>query len=240
MPTDAGTVPEKKKDDQPAPPPMPEPVQETEPPVMTAHNEEPPPENEPVQQEKPSEKKVVRVESILDKFRQYKGEKSPKALKALFTSPEGLVQDPLVALSDGSTKIKVSMERTGTDKQTPNFSLKGAKLINLGLDKDAVCVLELLPDKGAYEATITLLQDGLIKELPLTVAPPFPADIKIGVKGRLSEADFALFLKERGTEKAPRFDLNGDGKRDYIDDYIFTANYIVGNAQKKTEPAKAK
>jgi hypothetical protein len=61
----------------------------------------------------------------------------------------------------------------------------------------------------------------------LTVVPPLPANLKIGNGGKLTEADFNQFLKERGTDKAPRFDLNGDGKRDYVDDYIFTANYLV-------------
>ena len=43
----------------------------------------------------------------------------------------------------------------------------------------------------------------------------------------VTEADFQLFLKERGTPSASRFDLNRDGRRDYLDDYIFTANYLV-------------
>lgn len=59
---------------------------------------------------------------------------------------------------------------------------------------------------------------------PLTITP------KISMKptgaGAITEADFTNFLKAGKTAKTKKFDLNGDGKRDYIDDYIFTANYV--------------
>jgi hypothetical protein len=42
----------------------------------------------------------------------------------------------------------------------------------------------------------------------------------------MTEEDFNRYLKERETAKSPQFDLNIDGKRDYLDDYIFTANYL--------------
>jgi hypothetical protein len=74
------------------------------------------------------------------------------------------------------------------------------------------------------------------------VAPP--AGIDLDGSGKVNEADFTLFLKERGAENAPRFDLNGDGARNYLDDYIFTANFIVqtdlGKNPKGESPATPK
>jgi len=78
------------------------------------------------------------------------------------------------------------------------------------------------------------------QEIPLTVSPQ--ADVDLDKSGSVTEADFQLFLKTRGTDDAPKFDLNGDGKRDYQDDYIFTANYLVkaGNVKKDLPPAPKK
>jgi hypothetical protein len=225
MPTDGTAAPEKVKE-QP-PPLLPEPVQEKEKTIVTANTEVPQPANEHLPPEKVSEKKSTPAISVLERFRLYEGDKSPKALMALFKNVEGILQEPLVALSDGNSKIKVFIEHHYSGKQVPYFSLKGAKLASYRMEGESEWVIELVPDKGVYKATITIMQDGGIKEIPLTVAPHLSAKSKIDGKRKLTEADFILFLKERGTEKSPRFDLNGDGKRDYIDDYIFTANFIT-------------
>lgn len=227
MPTDGTATTEKAKEE--LSPPIPEPVQEKERPVAAAYKEEPLPDIAPVHPEPLSEKKSAPVKSVLEQFQLFKGERKPEALMALFKSVEGIAQEPPVALSDGTAKVKASVAYHPSGKQAPNFSLKGAKLVSFKMEGDSAWVIELIPDKGACKSTIMILQDGGIKEIPLTVAPPLPADGKTGGKGKLTRADFILFLKERGTEKAPRFDLNGDGKRDYTDDYIFTANFIAQN-----------
>ena len=173
-----------------------------------------------------SEKKFIVYKGVLDRFRDYKGEKTPESLVALFAAEAmpGVSQDPGIALSDGKTSVKVIIRLPVTGKETPNFALKGAKLITMKMDGDA-WVIEALPDRKEYQAAITVLNNGSMMEIPLTVAPPM--DVNIFSAGSLGEAEFRLFLKERGTEKAPRFDLNSDGERNYIDDYIFTANFIV-------------
>jgi hypothetical protein len=56
-------------------------------------------------------------------------------------------------------------------------------------------------------------------DFPLTVVPPAGA-----VTG--NKADFAAFLKDSGVQ-APKFDLNGDGRHDYLDDYVYTAHYLI-------------
>jgi hypothetical protein len=231
MPGEPPTSVEKEKVE--LPPPAQEPVQVTEKPVTAAAEErsEPP--------KSAAEKKYVPIKSVLEQFRLFQGEKSPKTLMALFkNTAEGVRQEPPVALSDGGTRVKVIIERPSSGKAAPNFALKGAKLESLKMEGDSAWVVEVLPNKGVYEAKVTMLQDGTITEIPLTVAPPIPAAGKIGEGEKLTEADFNRFLNERGTEKAPRFDQNGDGKRDYIDDYIFTANFIVKNASTIKEKGK--
>jgi hypothetical protein len=173
----------------------------------------------------PENKNVV-YQSVLERFREFKGEKTPKSLTALFAAAVmlGVRQEPAVVLTDGKTRVKVTIQSPSTGKETPNFALKGAKLISLKPDEDA-WVIEALPDSKGYVAGITVQHNGSSTEIPLTVAPPLDAD-RVPAGG-LSEAGYNIFLKERGTDKAPRYDLNGDGVRTYLDDYIFTANFIV-------------
>lgn len=173
-----------------------------------------------------ADRKFVVYKSVLEGFREFSGGKTLKAFKALFdgVSMSCFRQEPAVALSDGKTRVKVFIQLPAAGKEAPNFMIKGAKFISLKLDGLA-WVVEALPDEKVYDAAITVMENGSITQVPLTVAPP--VDVQIEKTIICDEAGVALFLKERGTEKAPRFDLNGDGVRNYMDDYIFTANYIV-------------
>jgi hypothetical protein len=94
-------------------------------------------------------------------------------------------------------------------------------------------ILNLVPAKGVYQASLVLPLDDLMVVVPLGVAPRLNADLDNS--GTVTESDFALFLKEG----AP-FDLNGDGKRDYLDDYLFTANYLAARQGVRTAAPKAK
>lgn len=174
--------------------------------------------------------------SVLEGFRGFKGEKSPQSLTALFDAAAipGVRQEPGIVLTDGVTRVKVSIQIQSSGKKAPNFALTGAKLISLKLE-EGTWVIEALPESKGYEATITVLNDDLRTEIPLAVAPPLAADFAA------DEAEFNRFLKEPGTNKASRLDLNGDGVRNYLDDYIFTANFIVKrDARAKTPSGKQK
>ena len=182
----------------------------------------------------PAERKTVIATSVLAKVRDFKGERTPKALMDLFKPAEGANyrQQPPVALSDGVTSVKLLVTVPKTAKSAPNFALKDAKLVSLRRDSDGAWIVETKPVKGTSTATVTMLLDGVMSEMPLVVSPT--ADITVVKPGVApTEAEFSQFLKERGTDKAPRFDLNKDGKRDYLDDYIFTANYLVLTSKKQ-------
>ena len=239
MTTDTTTQPaaaeQARKDEQAIP--KVEPVQEQPIPPREAVTSSPAAESKPAAEE-PSvaaapQSTMTTYKSVLNKVRDYKGDKTTKAMQDLF-QPEGSAsyrQEPAIVLSDGAANVKARITVPATAKNAPNFALKGARLVSLRRDGDTAWVVEAKPEKGTFVATITMLQDGSISEIPLVVAPPTDiAVVKPGVKP--TEAEFMQFLKERGTDKAPRYDLNKDGKRDYIDDYIFTANYLF---QQKTQ-----
>jgi hypothetical protein len=238
IPGETAPAPEKAKEVPPPPAPEPE-LQREKPVTAAAESESTRAKAETPPEKAPAEQKFVSLKSVLEQFRGYKGEKTPQKLVGLFAGGSaGIRQEPPVALSDGNSPVKLFIEATSSVKEAPNFALKGAQLESLKMEGDSVWVVEAVPNKGVYEATVTMLQGGSMTEIPLTVAPPLPADLKIGEGGKLAEADFVLFLKEAGSGKATRFDLNGDGKKDYIDDYIFTANYIVKGGGKGKGPGK--
>lgn len=166
----------------------------------------------------------------LENFRAYKGEKSPAVLIDLLKKDiaPAIRQDPAFVLSDGKTKVKILAETSIA--KSPKFMLSGAELVSLIKDDTSgTWIIEALPNAGVLQATLTILTDSAIVDYPLTLAPPIAGISPV-------EADFALFLKDSGAAK-PKRDLNGDGRHDYLDDFIYTVNYLlvkesVGKANK--------
>jgi len=81
------------------------------------------------------------------------------------------------------------------------------------------------PFKDALDAGITLSLPGITVIFPLTVSPR--ADIVRNKSARIMEEAFSKYLSGPKGKGLHGFDLNGDGTVDYIDDYIFTANYMT-------------
>jgi hypothetical protein len=171
--------------------------------------------------QKPEKVTTTSYNGIIDSFREYIGEKSPATLIAIFNKiiTPTIRQEPAVVLSDGKTPLKIVVEIPVTSAKSPNFALNGAKLVSLARDASSAWIIETLPQAGVVRASLTILTDSDIIEYPLTLAP-----LLAGFKP--TEAEFALFLKDSGAA-TPNRDLNGDGKHDYLDDFIYTANFLV-------------
>jgi hypothetical protein len=185
--------------------------------------------------------KFVPNKSVLDRFKDFTGERTAAALTALFApaTPGGFTQTPAIALADGTSTLTVTLAGDPAAKDDPNFSLIRVRLVSLKRNEDGGWTIEAKPAKGTVAAAVAVSRSNVVTEYPLTVVPP--ADVKTDIsQPGVTDADFALFLKERGTDKEPRFDMNGDGKRDYIDDYIYTANYLLvaGRAKPQEQGAK--
>lgn len=165
------------------------------------------------------------TKSILNRFRDFQGEKTPKNLLGLFSEGKSTVfrQEPPIVFSDGSSQVSVHIAIPSA-RQAPNFSLRGAKLVSLNPNGEQDWSCTITPDQNVVEATITVLFEGNSLDVPVIVAPAVPD--MLTKKNILNEAAFALFLKERGTEQVPIGDLNNDGHRDYVDDYIYACNYL--------------
>ncbi len=169
--------------------------------------------------------KSVVYKSVLDLFREYTGERSLKAFTALFgkASMPGIRQEPAVALSDGKTRVKVFIRLPATGKYAPNFSLKNAKFVSLEKEGEE-WVIEALPDRNACDSSVTVLDNGTISTIYLTVAPPMDIDSgKIVTRGKSG----AKSTEDRGSA-GNRFTVKKSGKNgNYLEDYIATANDIV-------------
>jgi hypothetical protein len=142
-----------------------------------------------------------KAESVLERFRNYAGERTFPAMKALFERKDtlGISQEPAVALSDGKTPVRVTIRGEAASGGAPLFALKNAELIFLKTPDSGGWVLELMPARGKYEALLTVFADTAITEYPLAIAPAL-ADLSVAESATLPA---------------------------YVRDYIETANSIV-------------
>ncbi len=215
MPGDVQAKSDKRAVDTPG---TPVPVIEQQP----ARTADPPAEVKPVAEPQKQEKiKSTSYTSVLESFRMFKGVKSPDSCIALYTKEitPSVRQEPAIALSDGKTVLNLRLKLETTGDNSPNFFLNGAKMVSLSKDASLGWVIVALPKAGAVQSSLTVMTDSDIIEYPLTLAPPVGGVSAV-------EADFAAFLADSGAAK-PKHDLNGDGKHDYIDDFIYTANYLM-------------
>ena len=169
-----------------------------------------------------AEKSVYRQTSILDRFRTYRGERTPAAFIGLFDNESmiGCRQEPPVAFSDGKSVVRFVFISAPGARTSSDIAVMGAKLLSLKRDPDNTntWIVDLVPDKGAHQASVAVPLGELKMIYPLTVAPKI--DIRPVHGKTVTMADFDRYLKERGK------DLNKDGKLDDLDDFIFTANYL--------------
>ncbi len=178
-------------------------------------------------------KTIYTQKSVLDRFKEYQGERTIASLVSLFENESmiGCRQEPPVSISDGKSITRVVFVSTPGADPASDIAVMGARLIALKRDADNTntWIAELVPEKGTFRASLAVSQGGLKMIFPLTVAPEIKVD---HIRSRSwTDADFAYYLKKQ------RADLNSDGKRDYIDDYVFTANYLyaVGKTQGPTQ-----
>jgi len=178
--------------------------------------------------------KDVVYKSVLAYFSEYTGKRNFKAFKDLFSkgSMPGIRQEPQVALSDGKTIVKVSILLPSVGEKAPHFTVKKAKSISLKTVGKS-CVIEVLPDKNAYDSSIVVLNNGVTTEIPLAVAPPMNVDISNVDAAIEYEADSSV--KRGGSSGKPRLNKKRIGALNYMKDYVLTANYIVKMNSRATQ-----
>ncbi len=170
--------------------------------------------------EKVVEQKQISYASVLERFKKFDGERTPAAMMAMFDKPvaKDVRQEPAIAVSDGIASVTIHATLP-KGSSSPTLNLAGVEMVAFERDDETgELILEVIPKKNGIKASVTILTDQVVISFPLTVVPPV-ADV-------MTEAVFAAILKDSGTKK-PKFDLNGDGVHDYLDDFIYTGNYLV-------------
>jgi hypothetical protein len=172
--------------------------------------------------------------SVLERFRTYSGPRTPAALCALFTaSPTSKSsQQPEIVLSNGAATISITAVVAVPNDKAPNVAFNGARMLSYERTPKGELQFVALPEVGAWRAELIVLGDSNSIEIPLIIAPPLPAEMDLSEKG------FISFLGGKTPTAQPLLDLNGDGSRDYLDTYIFTANYLVRKRSGVPEPER--
>jgi hypothetical protein len=163
-----------------------------------------------------------RLESVLDRFRGCQDSATLGSLLPLFegVGEREIRQDPSIALSDGASTVRLTLQIAGNITTQPIFALHGSRLISLVREGDKNWTVEVLPDRGVYAASLMVLSGDALTEYPLSVSPPLePARRDLG------EADFAQWRQSRSLAKSTP-DIGVSLPR-YVEDYIYVANYLA-------------
>lgn len=164
-----------------------------------------------------------RDQSVLQRFREFRGKKGLRELAALFDRGDRgrIVQEPAIALSDGKTPVNIELKLEPEGDYAPNFALSDAKFLSLHRHGEKSWVMTIVPNKGAWDVRL-LLRAGKDKiEFPLVVAPP------VKILDHLNEKNFLLALNRYLSDQAVRVNGESDPFRQYLHEYIFTANYLA-------------
>jgi hypothetical protein len=177
----------------------------------------------------PPRNKIQQFDSVLMRFKKYTGERTAKAVIAMFEQDEMMSyhQQPDVVLSDGETPVRITFISSSREITASDVAVLGARVVSVKKDPDYTntWIAELIPEKNAIDASFAVTDGALKRVYPLTVAPRIA--LRTNKAGLMTEQDLAAYLSK------PRQDVNSDGKKDYIDDYIATANYLFNTKQVK-------
>lgn len=167
------------------------------------------------------------IQGVLARFRDYKGARTLKGFAAVFDNNEakaaGIIQSPSIVVSDGKALVTVALDLP--NDAAPSFSLKGANMKSIRRVSGKKWELDALPQKGKTDVRLSILLKGESAEVPLVVVPPLDrAAVKLEA---LSPSALDALLAKPLKNNKPAYDLNSDGKQDYLDDYILVAHWLL-------------
>lgn len=195
------------------------------------------PAKSPVESKAEETPQLVVYKGVPERFKLYKGNKGLPEMAALFEKKvsQFISQTPPIVLNDGQKKVLLTIDLPNRITSSPNFAVNGGKLLSFKQDKGTKgrWLVEVLPENNSYKTVVTIIAGSDEFEYPLTVAPVIKTALTLDSTG------WRTFLKDTGTPQVPHQDLNNDGVRDYLDEYIFIANYLAAEKVAPVKPAAA-
>ncbi|MDD2735002.1 MAG: cohesin domain-containing protein [Desulfuromonadaceae bacterium] len=168
------------------------------------------------------------TQSVQEQFRTYTGVRTIARLASLFDrkslSAAGVTQTPEIVVTDGVSLVTVALE-LANETDTPSFSLKGANMKSIREVSGNKWELNALPQKNKSDVRLSIIIKGERIEITLVAVPPLN---QVGV-ALLALSDAALDdqLVKPHTDNTLAYDVNSDGKQDYLDDYILVAHWLL-------------
>lgn len=117
-----------------------------------------------------------RIESAMDRFRAAAGEahENPGVIadRVLHCENCGYGQNPRILLSDGSSAARVIIKLKNEARESPDFVISGGKCTLFQQGDSGEWIMEIIPEKGALNTSVTAITSREMIEYPLAVAPP--------------------------------------------------------------------
>ncbi len=168
------------------------------------------------------------LRSVPEQFHAYKDIRTIARLSSLFErkalAAAGIVQTPDIVVTDGESLVTVAIELTN-ETDTPSFSLKGANLKSIRQMSDNKWELDALPQKDRSDVRLSIILGDERTEISLVAVPPINQTGALLLS--LSDAALDDQLAKPLTNNNPAYDMNSDGKQDYLDDYILVAHWLL-------------
>jgi hypothetical protein len=158
--------------------------------------------------------------SVLERFRNFRGEKNLNAFVALFAQcdDDRTVQAPAIAISDGKTPVTIRMAVEPEGMHPVGIALSSARLISKETNEKGI-VITVLPNEGTWDTRLVVVTGRETLDYPLVVAP------LVDFAGSVNENNFHDALQAYIINQPPA--LRRENKQ-YLSEYIFTANYLAG------------
>ncbi|MDD2366249.1 MAG: hypothetical protein PHN84_08805 [Desulfuromonadaceae bacterium] len=184
-----------------------------------------------IDETKPNETpQYIVYKGIIDRFKNYGSDKNLSNVIKLFEKKVCQIaqQNPQIMVSDGKNSAILTIDLPPRISTSPNFAVNNGKLVSFYKDEKTKgrWTAEVLPTIASSMSTLTIIAGVEEFECPITVTQPLNDSISLDEKG------WNRFITEIGPAESPLHDLNSDGVRDYKDEFIFVANYLLNTSIK--------
>jgi exosortase H (IPTLxxWG-CTERM-specific) len=133
------------------------------------------------------------LKGVLEQFLAVEGVRTSEVLAGLVERSGGgeYRQEPPLLIADGVATVRLVLLTSAAYKETPRFAIKGAEFNGFSWLESGELAVDVLPEKGALKANVTIITADEQVDYPLTVAPPL--EIFDVSKADPAIADFVRF-----------------------------------------------